>query len=157
MKFMFSPVYRVTQKDFYARLYTSMWAPVVARQISKRYSSSCHVFSSMWGVISSNASMILCLKSARSRTFLLYTTSLINPHAKKSNGVKSGDLGGQIVGPSAYNTSHAAKHVARAWISFRYLSSYNTCPHWSVRTCIQIFLSYSVHGWKHEFHKAFMY
>jgi hypothetical protein len=43
MKFMFSTVYRVTQKDFYARPYTSMWAPVVARQISKRYSSSCHV------------------------------------------------------------------------------------------------------------------
>ena len=31
MKFMFSPVYRVTQKDFYARPYTSVWAPVVAR------------------------------------------------------------------------------------------------------------------------------
>ena len=43
MKFMFSTVYSVTQKDFYARLYTSMWAPVVARQISKRYSSFCHV------------------------------------------------------------------------------------------------------------------
>ena len=47
MKFMFSTVYRVTQKDFYARPYTSMWAPVVARQISKRYSSSCQVFISM--------------------------------------------------------------------------------------------------------------
>jgi hypothetical protein len=43
--------------------------------------------------------MIRCLKSARSRTFLLYTTSLINPHAKKSSGVKSGDLGVQAVGP----------------------------------------------------------
>jgi hypothetical protein len=84
MKFMFSTVYRVTQKDFYARPYTSMWAPVVARQTSKRYSRSCHVFISMWGVISSIASMIRCLKSARSRTFLLYTTSLINPHVKKS-------------------------------------------------------------------------
>ena len=73
MKFMFSTVYRVTQKDFYARPYTSMWAPAVARQISKRYSSYCHVFISMWGVISSTASMIRCLKSARSRTFLLYT------------------------------------------------------------------------------------
>ena len=41
---MFSTVYIVTQKGFYARPYTSMWAPVVARQISKRYSSSCHVF-----------------------------------------------------------------------------------------------------------------
>jgi len=38
MKSMFSTAYRVTQKDFYARTYTSMWAPVVARQISKRYS-----------------------------------------------------------------------------------------------------------------------
>jgi hypothetical protein len=44
MKFMFPTVYRVTQKDFCARPYTSMWAPVVARQISKRYSSSCHLF-----------------------------------------------------------------------------------------------------------------
>ena len=99
MKFMFSKLYRVTQKDFCAHPYTSVWAPVVARQISKRYSSSCHMFISMWGVISSTASMIHCLKSARSWTFLLYTTSLINPHAKKSIGVKSGDLGGQAVGP----------------------------------------------------------
>jgi hypothetical protein len=30
---MFSTVYRVTQKDFYAHPYTSMRAPVVARQI----------------------------------------------------------------------------------------------------------------------------
>ena len=99
MKFMFSTVYGVTQKDFYARPYTSVCAPVVARQISKRYSSSCHVFISMWGVISSTASMIRCLKSARSQTFLLYAASLIKSHAKKSNGVKSGDLGGQAVGP----------------------------------------------------------
>ena len=51
--------------------------------------------------MSSTASMILvcCLKSARTRTFLLYTTSLINPMQKKSNGVKSGDLGGHAVGP----------------------------------------------------------
>jgi hypothetical protein len=27
---MFSTVHRVTHKDFYAHLYTSMWAPVVA-------------------------------------------------------------------------------------------------------------------------------
>ena len=151
MKFMFSTVYRVTQKDFYARLYTSMWAPVVARQISR------HVFISMWGVIRWSTSMIRCLKSARSRTFLLYTTSLIIPHAKKPNGVKTGDLGGQAVGPSAYNTAHADKHVVRAWISFRYLSTYNRCPHWSVQTCIKIFLSYSVQCWKHKFHKAFRY
>ena len=37
MKFMFSTMYRVTQKDFYARPYTSMWAPVVARQIYKHF------------------------------------------------------------------------------------------------------------------------
>jgi len=157
MKFVFSTVSRVTQKDFYARPYTSMWAPIVSRQISKRYSSSCHVFISTQAVISSTASMTRCLKSARSRTFLLYTTSLINPHAKKSNGVKSRDLGGQAVGPSAYNTLNADKQVARAWISFRYLSSYNRCPHWSVRTCIKIFLSYSVHCRKHKFHEAFRY
>ena len=125
MKFMFSTVYRVTQQDFYARLYTSMWAPVVARQISKQYSSSCHVFISMWGVISSTASMIHCLRSAR------YLSNF-----------------------SPVHTSHADKHVAITWISFRYLSSYKRCPHWSVRTCINIFLSYSVHCWKHTFHKV---
>jgi hypothetical protein len=47
MKFIFSALYRVAQKVFYARQYTSMWAPVVARQISKRFSSFCHVFISM--------------------------------------------------------------------------------------------------------------
>ena len=147
---MFSTVYRVTQKDFYARPYTSVWAPVVARQISKRYWSSCHVFISMWGVISSTASMIRCLKSARYRTFLLYTTSLMT--------LFTGWFETTYHWSSwAYNTSHADKHVARAWISFRYLSSYNRCPHWSVRTCINIFLSYSLHCWKHKFQKAFRY
>jgi len=83
MNFMFSTVYRVTQKDFYALPYTSVWAPVEARQISKQHSGSCYVFSSMWAVINSTTSTIRCLISARSRTSLLYTTSLINPHAKK--------------------------------------------------------------------------
>jgi hypothetical protein len=99
MKFVFSALYRVTQKVFNARQYTSMWTPVVAWQISKQFSSFCHVFISMWCVISSTASIIHCVKSARSRTFLLYPKSLINPHAKKSSGVKSRDLGGQAVGP----------------------------------------------------------
>ena len=36
------------------------------------------------------------------------------------------------------------------------LSSYNRCPHWTVRS-IKIFLSYSVHCWKHKLHKAFGY
>jgi hypothetical protein len=43
--------------------------------------------------------MVRCIKSARFPTFLLYTTSLINPLAKKYSGVKSRDLGGQAVGP----------------------------------------------------------
>jgi hypothetical protein len=30
---MFSPVYRVTQKGFYARQYTSMWAPDLRQRI----------------------------------------------------------------------------------------------------------------------------
>jgi len=98
--FQHSFIYLLFQTIRYVMDYIqSVREPVVARQISKRYSSSCHVFISMWGVISSTASMIRCLKSVRSRTFLLYTTSLINPHARKSNGIKSGDLGGQAVGP----------------------------------------------------------
>jgi len=111
MEFMFATMYRVTQKYFYARPYTSLWAPVVARQISKRYSSCCHVCVSCYKLNCFNDTLF---QSARSRTFLLYTTSLINTHAKrKSNGVKSGDLGGQAVGPSACNSSRADKHVAR--------------------------------------------
>jgi hypothetical protein len=33
MKFMFSTVYRVTQKDFYAHPYTAMWAPDLRQRI----------------------------------------------------------------------------------------------------------------------------
>jgi hypothetical protein len=33
MKFMFSTVYRVTQKDLYAHPYTSMWAPDFRQRI----------------------------------------------------------------------------------------------------------------------------
>jgi hypothetical protein len=33
MQFMFSTVYGVTQKDFYAHLYTSMWAPDLRQRI----------------------------------------------------------------------------------------------------------------------------
>jgi hypothetical protein len=158
MNFMFSTVCRVTQKDFYARPYTSMWAPVVARQISKRYSSSCHVFISMWGVISSTASVIRCLKSARSRNFLLYRTSLINPHSKMSNGVKSGDLGGPGSRTSSSDPTAGKSLIQkRGNISVEVRRGYNRCPHWSVRMYIKILLSYSVHCWKHKFHKAFRY
>jgi len=60
MEFMFSTVYRVTQKDFYARPYTSVWAAVVARQISKRYSSSCHVFLSARELLEAEGPTALC-------------------------------------------------------------------------------------------------
>jgi hypothetical protein len=33
MKFMFSTVYRVTQKDIYVHPYTSMWAPDLRQRI----------------------------------------------------------------------------------------------------------------------------
>jgi hypothetical protein len=33
MKFMVSTVYRVTQKEFYANSYTSMWAPDLRQRI----------------------------------------------------------------------------------------------------------------------------
>jgi len=57
------------------------------------------------------------------RQRIIEAVELITPHMLlntlcydilNSNVVKSGDLGGQAVGPSAYNTSHAAKHVAGA-------------------------------------------
>jgi hypothetical protein len=91
---MFSTVYRVTQKDFYAHPYTSMWAPVVDRQISKRYSSSCHVFINMRGIISSTAIIIVCLKSAGSQPTLKctdvhkYLFELLCTRLKTSNFIK---------------------------------------------------------------------
>ena len=150
MKFMFSTVYRVTQKYFYTRPYTSMWAPVVARQISKRYSSSCHRFI---GIIDLRG-----LLENGSRTVSSVTCCLACFPDTVHTVLYLNDIEALAHWSSwAYNTSHADKNVARAWISFRYLSSYNRCPHWSVRTCIKIFLSYSVHCWKHKFYKAFRY
>jgi len=159
MKFMFSTVYRVTQKDFYARLYTSMWAPVVARQIlhSKWYSNSCHMFISAWAVISWR-SFCLAPQISRFDTIRLFCMEVHYGRCVQEKSLRSGWFETMYHWSSwAYNNSHADKHVARAWISFRFLSSYNICPHWSVRTCIKIFLSSSVHCWKHKFHKAFKY
>ena len=90
-----------------------MWAPVVARQIlhSKPYSSSCHVFIRCYKLNCFNDTLS---QISQISNFSPVHNALKKPHAKKANGVKSGDLGGQTVGPSAYNTSHADKHVARA-------------------------------------------
>ena len=149
---MFSTVYRVTQKDFYARPYTSMWARVVARQISKRYSSSCHVFISRGGPTAWPP------RSPDLTLLNFFAWGFIKNVAYRRKVRHLAFFETMYHWSSwAYNTSHADKHVARTWISFRYLSSYNRCPHWSVRTCIKIFLSYSVHCWKHKFHKAFRY
>ena len=163
MNFMLT-VYRVTQKDFYSRPYTSMWAPVVARQLSKRYSSSCHVFISMWGVISSTASIIRCLKSGRSRNFLLYTTSL-RTLCTGENFLKDvvyrrkfrdlADLRQHIIEAFERITPHM---LINMWQELEYrLDICRATTGTQVRTCIKIFLSYSVHCWKHKFHKDLRY
>ena len=143
MKFMFSTVYRVTQKDFYARPYTSMWAPVVARQISKRYSSSSQVFISMWGVISSTASMSKSLN-------IVYSTAgtVSGKHPKQHVTEETVDRVRESFSRSPCKSIMLINTWQELWLSFRYLSSYNRYPHWSVRTCITIFLSYSVRRWK---------
>jgi len=46
------------------------------------------------------------------------------------------DLRQRIIEAVEIITPHMLINMARAWISFRYLSSYNRCSHWSVRTCI---------------------
>ena len=124
MKFMFLTVYRVTQKDFYARPYTSMWSPFVAQQICKRYSSSCHVFISIidlcgllendsrtWSTVSSVTCCLACFPDT------VGTVPYLNDIQDLAHWSSL-----------AYKTSHADKHVARAWISFRYLSSYKQVP-----------------------------
>jgi len=42
-------------------------------------------------------SSMLTNSSSRVSTFFLYTSLFIKPHKQKSNGVKSGDLGGQLM------------------------------------------------------------
>jgi hypothetical protein len=78
---MFPTVYRVTQKYFYARRYTSIWAPVVARQISKRYSSSCHVFISiidLRGLLENDSRTQSTVYSANRHTCRIWGSE--NPH-----------------------------------------------------------------------------
>jgi hypothetical protein len=46
---MFSTVYRVTQKDFYARPYTSMWAPDLRQRIIETVECiTSHVLINTW-------------------------------------------------------------------------------------------------------------
>ena len=42
-------------------------------------------------------SCVLTSSSSRESTFFLHTSLFIKPHKQKSNGVKSGDLGGQLM------------------------------------------------------------
>ena len=78
---LFSTVYRVTQKDYYARPYTSVWAPAVARQISERYSSYCHVFSSTWAVTSWRSYCLAPWISGFDTIRLFFAWGFINPSA----------------------------------------------------------------------------
>ena len=131
MQFMFSTVYRVTQKEFYARPYI---------QCGQR---CCHI--SGW-----EFSWTLCRKR---RSYYLapwisgFDTIRLFLHGRLLRTLCTGEkfeIGWFETtyhwSSWAYNSSRADKHVARAWISFRYLSSYNRCSHWSVRTCINILL-----------------
>jgi hypothetical protein len=45
------------------------------------------------------ASIMRSSSSSHVSTFLLYTTLFIQPHKQKSNGVRPGDLGGQLMVP----------------------------------------------------------
>jgi hypothetical protein len=83
-------------------------------------------------------------------------TSSSDPTTRKRLIQKCGNISVEVRS-WAYNTSHADKHALRAWISFRYLSSHNRCPHWSVLTCIKNVMSYSIQCWKNKFHKSFKY
>jgi hypothetical protein len=49
MKFMFSTVYRATQKDFYARPYTSVWAPDLRQRIIEAVElTTLHMLINTW-------------------------------------------------------------------------------------------------------------
>ncbi|PSN43680.1 hypothetical protein C0J52_11995 [Blattella germanica] len=72
-----------------------MCAPLVTRQMSRRYSSSVQTRASTFQFMESTAALILCRRSFMSTgNGGTYTESLMYPHKNKSQGVMSGDRGG---------------------------------------------------------------
>jgi len=54
--------------------------------------------SASWrSIMQAITSSMLTISSSHVSTFFLYTSLFIKPHKQKSNGVKSGDLGGQLM------------------------------------------------------------
>ena len=72
-----------------------MSAPLMTRHTPIRYSSSCHTRVNMRASIFFTAAMIRAFRSARSRA--TNTRSLTYPQRKKSQGVRSGDLGAHSI------------------------------------------------------------
>jgi hypothetical protein len=79
--------------------YTSICAPFVALETSKRNFISCHVFWIIFRVTFSMAGVILSCRCWIFLIFLAYTIFLMYPHRKKSSGERSGLRGGQGIGP----------------------------------------------------------
>jgi hypothetical protein len=77
----------------------SKFAPLMARQISRWYSTLFRVAWSTFGVTIATASLIRVFRCWRSLVLTWKTKFFTQPHKKKSNGVNSGDLGGQAIGP----------------------------------------------------------
>ena len=78
--------------------WTLTYVPFVALNMSRQYSISRKVFSSISSFTVAKTLMIRVCNVLVSRTGVLYTLLFTKPH-KKSKGVMSGDLGGHGVSP----------------------------------------------------------
>ena len=66
----------------------------------RRRSNSSRTFESILGVTVYTVVTILSVNSGIVRGLVAYTLSLMNPHRKNPKGVRSGDRGGQEIGPA---------------------------------------------------------
>lgn len=73
--------------------------PIEARSMSKQYSTSHHIFFSIWSVKKAT-SLIHAWSSTTPETFILKPWTFTQPHKKKSSGVILGEWWDQWFGPS---------------------------------------------------------
>jgi hypothetical protein len=101
--------------------YTLMWAPFVARRMSKRYSTSRHVFSSIWGVRETTALLIRARSSTTLPTFGRNVGPLHSPRRKTQWGYIGGLSGPRDwpvpLNPTVCNTfiQRISQCKAHAW------------------------------------------
>jgi hypothetical protein len=122
-------------------IYTAlMYAPFVMQQMSILYSISCHTHSSMSAVTDAAASKMCCFNSSMSLG--KGRKSLMCAHKKKSQGVRSGDLGSHFIKGESACPAQPIQKFDRC--SFRFVSmalwKWGRVPHLAGRWSLLILL-----------------